>query len=88
MKYAIIESFLKGMENPPETVEGLMKKINDLTAGMRFSPLPDNEISRLAARFCPPEAGHTPPAGSNSTGVNLPAPNKARRASKKKGDDQ
>lgn len=52
MRFAIIESCLKGMPEPPQTVEGLMKKVNELTAGMRFPPLSYDEMSRLADRFC------------------------------------
>ncbi len=52
MRFAIIESCLKGMPELPETVEGLAKKVNELTAGMRFPPLSDDEMKRLAERFC------------------------------------
>lgn len=52
MRFAIIEGYLKGMPEPPETVEGLTKKVNELTAGMRFPPLSDNEMKRLEKEFC------------------------------------
>lgn len=52
MKFAIIESYLKGLPELPETVEGLTKKVNELTAEMRFPPLADNEMRRLVKQFC------------------------------------
>lgn len=52
MRFAIIESYLKGMPEPPETVEGLAKKVNELTAGMRFPPFSGNEMKQLVKRFC------------------------------------
>lgn len=52
MKFAIIESYLKGMPEPPGTVEGLTKRVNELTAEMRFPPLLDNEMERLVKQFC------------------------------------
>lgn len=50
--FAIIESYLKGLRELPGTVEGLTKKVNELTAEMRFPPLADNEMRRLVKQFC------------------------------------
>ncbi len=75
MKFAIIESYLKGMPEPPETVEGLTKKVNELTAEMRFPPLSGNEMKQLADRFC-----RQAEDGSSNSGTK--ASNKGRRRTK------
>lgn len=52
MKFAIIESYLKEVLGPPVTVEDLTKKVNELTAEMRFHSLSANELERLVKQFC------------------------------------
>lgn len=87
MKIAIIESYLMGLENPPGTVEGLTKKVNDLTAELRFPPLSGDEINRLAARFCPLPAGQETPFSDNGERQEKGNANRARRSAKKKADE-
>lgn len=52
MKVAIIECYLKGLKNPPRSVEGVAGLINRVTGEMGFSPFPDKEVKRLAEKFC------------------------------------
>lgn len=54
MKTAIIENYLQGLKNPPRTTKGLASLIRRLTGEMGFSPLPDDEISRLTQMFYKP----------------------------------
>ncbi|MFR5734248.1 MAG: hypothetical protein ACLUER_00565 [Odoribacter splanchnicus] len=75
MKFAIIESYLKGMPEPPQTVEGLTKKVNELTAEMRFPPLSGNEMKQLVKRFCRQAEDEQSVSGTKAS-------NKGRRSTK------
>lgn len=76
MKFAIIESYLKGLPELPGTVEGLTKKVNELTVEMRFPPLADNEMKRLVKQFC--RQAEDEPSGSR-----MKTSNKVRREAKR-----
>lgn len=75
MKFAIIESYLKEVLGPPITVEDLTKKVNELTAEMRFHSLSANEMERLVKQFC--RQAEDEPSGSR-----MKTSNKGRRGTK------
>lgn len=54
MKTAILENYLKGLKSPPRTPEGVVTLIQRLCGEMGFSPLPEEEIKRIAALVCQP----------------------------------
>lgn len=54
MKTAILENYLKGLKSPPRTPEGVVSLIQRLCGEMGFSPLPEDEIKRIAALVCQP----------------------------------
>lgn len=76
MKFAIIESYLKGLTELPGTVEGLTKKVNELTAEMRFRALSGNEMERLVKQFC--RQAEDEPSGSRTK-----TSNKGRKEAKR-----
>lgn len=75
MKFAIIESYLKEVLGPPITVEDLTKKVNELTAEMRFHSLSANEMERLVKQFCRQ-------AEDEPSGLRTKTSNKGRRGTK------
>lgn len=68
MKSAIIESYLKEMENPPRTTEGVASLIGRLTEEMGFSPLSDDEIRK----FLPAEDVKSALSGKQAKKLNKP----------------
>lgn len=82
MKFAIIESYLKGLPELPGTVEGLTKKVNELTVEMRFPPLADNEMKRLVKQFCRLAEGNGQQQDDELSGQKSKTSNKGRRGTK------
>lgn len=54
MKTVLVENYLKGLKSPPRTPEGVVTLIERLCGEMGFSPLPEDEIKRIAALVCQP----------------------------------
>lgn len=88
MKFAIIESYLKGLEKLPQTVEGFTKKVNDLTAEMRLPPLSGDEMEHLAVSIWGQRTGELPQANGSEKTPEGKTANRATRRTKNKSDGQ